>query len=208
MENIIKVVGVGPGGPDYLTAAGAAAIQQAEVVVGGRRLLDQFARPEQETYALAANLDAAIEFIQQNYKHKRLVVLVSGDTGIYSFAATLAEKLSPNCLEFIPGISSVQLMFARLKSPWQDAVVLSRHGREDHRLVGMVKAGITVAVLTDAKNSPQALAKEVLANGCHNLPVSVGCNLSCANETIFRGTLAALAESNQKFENCVVVIGA
>lgn len=207
MENIIKVVGVGPGGPDYLTAAGAAAIQQAEVVVGGRRLLDQFARPEQETYALAANLEAAIEFIRQKYVHKQLVVLVSGDTGLYSFAATLAEKLPANNLEFIPGISSVQLMFARIKTPWQDAVVLSRHGREDSRLVSIVKAGIIAAVLTDAKNNPQALARELLSSACPNLPVSVGCNLSCANETIFRGTLAALAESNQKFENCVVVIG-
>ncbi|GAB6180942.1 precorrin-6y C5,15-methyltransferase (decarboxylating) subunit CbiE [Desulfotomaculum defluvii] len=207
MENIIKVIGVGPGGPEYLTDAGAAAILQAEVVVGGHRLLEQFARPEQETYALAANLEPAIEFIRQKYKHNRLVVLVSGDTGIYSFAATLAEKLPANCLEFIPGISSVQLMFARIKTPWQDAVILSRHGREDHRLASIVKAGITAAVLTDAKNTPQALARELLASGYSTLPVSVGCNLSYANETIFRGNLTSLAESNHKFENCVVVIG-
>ncbi|ABO51217.1 precorrin-6Y C5,15-methyltransferase (decarboxylating) [Desulforamulus reducens MI-1] len=207
MENIIKVVGVGPGGPEYLTAAGAAALEQAEVVVGGRRLLAQFARPEQRSYALTADLEATIDFIRQEYKNNRVVVLVSGDTGLYSFAATLMEKLPKDCLEFIPGISSVQLMFARLKTPWQDAAVISRHGRDDSRLVGIVKAGIMVAILTDAKNNPQALARELLESACPNLPVSVGCNLSYANETIFRGTLRSLAESNQKFENCVVVIG-
>lgn len=207
MENIIKVVGVGPGGPEYLTAAGDAALEQAEVVVGGRRLLEQFARPDQETYALSANLETAFEFIRQEYKNKRLVVLVSGDTGLYSFAATLVEKFPADCMEFIPGISSVQLMFARIKTPWQDVAVISRHGRDDSRLVSIVKAGIVAVVLTDAKNNPQTLARELLENGCHNLPVSVGCNLSYANETIFRGTLRSLVESNQKFENCVVVIG-
>lgn len=207
MANILKVIGVGPGSPDYITAAGAAALQRADVLVGSRRLLREFARPGQEVYPLGSDLDEAVQFIERWYEEKQVAVLVSGDTGFYSFASCLAGKLPGDRLEFIPGISSVQLMFARLKAPWQDAVVLSCHGREDNRLPGVVQAGLLAAVLTDPKNNPQCLADELLAGGCPDLPVSVGCNLSYPDEVIFRGTLSSLKECKEKFLNCVVVIG-
>ncbi|WP_333870203.1 precorrin-6y C5,15-methyltransferase (decarboxylating) subunit CbiE [Desulforamulus putei] len=207
MANRIKIIGVGPGSPDFLTAAGAAALQEADILVGSRRLLQDFARPHQEVFPLGPDLEEAVRFIRRCYEERQVAVLVSGDTGLYSFASYLAGKFPGDRLEFIPGISSIQLMFARLKIPWQDAVVLSRHGREDNRLLGAVRAGLVVAVLTDAKNNPQGLAEELLAAGCSDLPVSVGCNLSYADEVLYRGTLRSLKECKQKFLNCVVVIG-
>lgn len=207
MAQVIKIVGVGPGSVAYLTAAGAEALAQAQVLVGAQRLLQEHAQPRQEVYALGADLEAAVDLIRSYSSDKRVAVLVSGDTGLYSFATYLASKFSKDQLEFIPGISSVQLMFARLQTPWQDAVVLSRHGREDQRLVTVVQSGIIAAVLTDAKHTPQSLAEELLAAGCQDLPVSVGCRLSYPDETIFRGTLSSLHECSRKFINCVVVIG-
>ncbi|CCO07982.1 precorrin-6y C5,15-methyltransferase (decarboxylating) subunit CbiE [Desulforamulus hydrothermalis] len=207
MAKRIKVIGAGPGSPDYLTPAGAAALQQAEVLVGARRLLQAFARPDQEVFALGADLEEAVAFIRRSYETKQVAVLVSGDTGLYSFAAYLANCFPAASLEFIPGISSLQLMFARLKQPWQDAVVLSCHGRNDRRLLAAVQAGWPVAVLTDNHNTPQTLAARLLAAGCTDLPVSVGCNLSYPAELLYRGTLSALAKAEQKFLNCVVVIG-
>lgn len=207
MAQIIKVVGVGPGGVAFLTAAGAEAIVQAQVLVGAKRLLQEHAQPQQEVYVLGADLEAAIDFIRSCSASKRVAVLVSGDTGLYSFAANIASKFPAEQLEFIPGISSVQLMFARLQKPWQDAVVLSRHGRDDKRLVTVVQSGIIAAVLTDANHTPQSLAEELLSAGCQDLPVSVGCRLSYPDEFIFRGTLSSLHECNRKFINCVVVFG-
>lgn len=207
MADVIKVVGVGPGSGDYLTAAGAKALAEAQVLVGARRLLQEHAQPEQETYALGSDLEAAVDYIRQCLPHKRVAVLVTGDTGLYSLAAYLAERFPAEQLAFIPGISSIQLLFARLQKPWQDVVVLSRHGREEHRLLTVVQAGMVAAVLTDAKHTPQALASELLAGGCGDLPVSVGCNLSYADEFIFRGTLSSLQFYDRKLMNCVVVIG-
>lgn len=207
MANIIKVIGVGPGSPEFLTAAGAGALEQADVLVGGERFLKSFGRTHQELFPLGSDLWASVERILEMSGDKRVAVLVSGDTGLYSFAGTLAERLPADRLEFIPGISSVQLMFARLKRPWQDVAVLSRHGREESRLVELVRSGLVVAVLTDNKNTPQVLAAEVLASGCSDRPVSVGSNLSYDTERIFRSTLVVLRESTEKFSNSVVVIG-
>ncbi|MEW6696668.1 MAG: precorrin-6y C5,15-methyltransferase (decarboxylating) subunit CbiE [Bacillota bacterium] len=207
MAGIIKVIGVGPGSAEFLTAAGAAALQEADLLVASRRLLQEFAHPGQEVYPLGANLEEAVQFVQRWYEEKQVAVLVSGDTGLYSLASFFAKRFPGDRLAFIPGISSIQLMFARLKVPWQDAAVLSCHGREDSRLLGAVRAGLITAVLTDPKNNPQRIAEELLAAGCADLPVSVGCNLSYADELLYRGTLSSLQECKEKFLNCVVVIG-
>ena len=207
MESIIKVIGAGPGDPEFLTAAGAAALGQAETIFAAGHLLKTFGREDQELIALESDLKAAVRRILERSQDKRVAVLVSGDTGIFSFAATLADHLPPHRLEFIPGISSVQLMFARLKQSYQDVAVISRHGREDPRLTAMVRSGLTVAVLTDSQNSPQTLACELLESGCGDRPVSVGSNLSYDDERIYRGTLTGLRGYPEKLPNSVVVVG-
>lgn len=207
MENVITVVGVGPGSPDFLTPAGAKAIAQGEILVGARRLLNTFASPGQDTFYLGSNLEEAIEYIRNLYQVKKVVVLVSGDPGFYSLATFIRERFPAEALVFIPGISSVQLMFARLRQPWQEAVLISRHGRHDQRLLGVVKAGLVAAVLTDGVNTPQVLAEELIDGGCSDLPVSVGCNLSLETEFLYRGRLQELKNVTTKFLNCVVIIG-
>ncbi|WP_003541430.1 precorrin-6y C5,15-methyltransferase (decarboxylating) subunit CbiE [Desulfotomaculum nigrificans] len=207
MAHSITVIGVGPGSPDFLTPAGSRALAQADLVVGAKRLLITFAQPHQEVYPLGADLAEAAEFIRRKSEEKQVAVLVSGDTGLYSFADYLAERLPADRLTLVPGISSVQLMFARLKRPWQEAVIISRHGRQDRRLIQLVQSGLVVAVLTDRYNTPQLLAAELLTAGCQDLPVAVGCNLSYDDETIYRGKLSSLRESTEQFVNCVVVIG-
>ncbi|AQS60078.1 precorrin-6y C5,15-methyltransferase (decarboxylating) subunit CbiE [Desulforamulus ferrireducens] len=207
MATAIKVIGVGPGDPNYLTLIGQEAIAEAEFLVGAQRLLEVFALPHQETYPLGANLQEAVAVIKKEAATKKVAVLVSGDTGLYSFAATLKRLLPEYRFEFVPGISSVQLLFAKLQLPWQDVAILSCHGRMDYRLVSLVQSGMPVAVLTDEYNSPQFLAQELLESGCGDLPVTVGCNLSYEQEIIYRGTLASLLLVQEKYGNCVVVVG-
>ena len=207
MAAAIKVIGVGPGHRNYLTLLGQEAITEAEFLVGAQRLLAVFALPHQETYSLGINLQEAATMIKGVAETKKVAVLVSGDTGLYSFATTLRRLLPEYQFEFIPGISSVQLIFAKLQLPWQDVTVISRHGRQDYRLGGLVQSGIPVAVLTDEFNTPQTLAQELLEMGCGDLPVTVGCNLSYEQEILYRGTLGSLLQVQEKYSNCVVIIG-
>ncbi|RYD06665.1 hypothetical protein N752_03050 [Desulforamulus aquiferis] len=194
-------------GPEFLTRAGARALAKGEILIGAPRLLASFLSPGQESYPLGSDLEAATEYIRSNYQIKRVVVLVSGDPGFYSLAAFIRNRFPEEVLEFIPGISSIQLMFARLKQPWQDVAFISRHGRQDQRLLGVLQAGLVAAVLTDKVNTPQGLAAELLAGGCSDLPVSVGCNLSLETEYLYRGSLSQLKDYNKILLNCVVVIG-
>ncbi|MGI6434821.1 MAG: precorrin-6y C5,15-methyltransferase (decarboxylating) subunit CbiE [Syntrophomonadaceae bacterium] len=205
MGAVIKIVGTGPGDPRHITPAALEAIQAAQVVVGGRRLLDSFARPEQERCIIDKDLPAVVEFIQKQPQGKKVAVLVSGDPGFFSMAQYLKKRLQGLQLEFIPGISSVQYMFARLQLPWQQVPFYSLHGRSMDKLPQWVKTAPAVALLTGGEWSVQAIAAYLL-NQQVKARVSIGINLSYPHEQVVHTTLEVLAEDGADYSNSVMVI--
>ena len=65
MEHRLIIVGIGPGAPDYILPAAQRAIAQAEVLAGGRRALDSFARPDQLTYAGGGDMAGLLQFLRE-----------------------------------------------------------------------------------------------------------------------------------------------
>lgn len=123
---MITVVGTGTGAPvaeDVL--AGAA------LVVGGRRHLDAVRLPEGAERIVLGPLAPALDAIG-TYVGKELpvVVLASGDPGFFGIVRALAERFGAGRLDVRPGVSSVATAFARIGLPWDDAVVVSAHGRD------------------------------------------------------------------------------
>lgn len=153
----ITVIGIGPGSLQCLTREAESAIVRADVLVGGRRHLDTFALEGKETFVLANNLEETINFINAR-RHLKVAVLATGDPGVFGILSYLRKHFSPDELEVIPGISSVQQAFARLAMPWQDAVILSAHGREPEALVAIIKSQAKAAVLTGPDATPGHLA--------------------------------------------------
>uniref|UniRef100_UPI0015F075C9 precorrin-6y C5,15-methyltransferase (decarboxylating) subunit CbiE n=1 Tax=Streptomyces sp. WELS2 TaxID=2749435 RepID=UPI0015F075C9 len=150
---MITVVGTGtgtPAGPDLL--AGAA------LVVGGRRHLDAAALPEGAERVVLGPLAPALDTIAE-YVGKELpvVVLASGDPGFFGIVRALAERFGAGLLDVRPGVSSVATAFARIGLPWDDAVVVSAHGRELRTAVNVCRARPKVAVLTGPGAGPAEL---------------------------------------------------
>ncbi|MCL3993368.1 precorrin-6y C5,15-methyltransferase (decarboxylating) subunit CbiE [Streptomyces lavenduligriseus] len=151
---MITVVGTGtgaPAGPDLL--AGAA------LVVGGRRHLDAAALPEGAERVVLGPLAPALDTVAE-YVGKELpvVVLASGDPGFFGIVRALAERFGAGLLDVRPGVSSVATAFARIGLPWDDAVVVSAHGRELRTAVNVCRARPKVAVLTGPGAGPAELA--------------------------------------------------
>jgi precorrin-6Y C5,15-methyltransferase (decarboxylating) len=93
-----------------------------------------------------------------------VVILVSGDPLFFGLGRLLLSQLPSDSLRFHPHFSSVQLAFNRLKIPWQDARIISVHGRELEGLIPFLQQGVEkIALLTDEKNNPQAIAKLCLS---------------------------------------------
>ncbi|MEQ8236527.1 MAG: precorrin-6y C5,15-methyltransferase (decarboxylating) subunit CbiE [Syntrophomonadaceae bacterium] len=206
MEHTVKIVGTGPGDGRYITPLALDLIREAEVLVGGKRLLEQLAGPHQEQFAIASDLPAVLEFIESRRSQRKVVVLASGDPGLYSIAAYLAANMDPQYLEMIPGISSVQLMFARLKLPWQEVQILSLHGREGEGFEGrFARPGVT-ALLTGGEWTPQEIASHLLKSGLPDCPAAIGKDLSYPGEKIIRTSLSELTEHSGDLSNCVMVV--
>lgn len=204
------MLGVGPGNRDYLTTIAAKKLSEAEVVVASRRLLKEFTLPGQQTYPITGDLQQAVSYIQQQSKNHRVVVLVSGDSGLFSFTNYLTAHLDePAQLDIVPGISPVQLLFARIKKPWDGVTIISAHGRETTKgqIALLVKEKLPVAVLTGGGNTPQIIATWLLDQGCPDVEVVVGVNLSYHDEIVYQGLLSDVASYQDPLVNSIMVIG-
>jgi precorrin-6Y C5,15-methyltransferase (decarboxylating) len=149
---MITVVGTGTAAPSPESLAGA------ELVVGGRRHLDAAAVPVDAERVVLGPLAPALDVIERHHdKGSRVVVLASGDPGFFGIVRVLAERFGAAALDVRPGVSSVAAAFARVGLPWDDAVVVSAHGRELRTAVNACRAHPKVAVLTGPGAGPAEL---------------------------------------------------
>lgn len=153
MSRVITVVGTGTGAPvppDVVAAA--------ELVVGGRRHLDAVALPPGAERIVLGPLAPALDTIEKYVAdERRVVVLASGDPGFFGIVRALAERFGSPRLDVRPGVSSVAAAFARLGLTWDDAVVVSAHGRDPRTAVHVCRAHPKVAVLTGPGAGPAEL---------------------------------------------------
>ena len=126
----IVIVGCGPGSPGYLMDAARQAVAGAEVLAGSRRLLELFPEHPGRRIVTSTDLDALLESVaEQQAVGRSVAVLVSGDPGLFSLAAKVVRRFGRELCEVIPGVSSVQVAFARLGLDWAEARIVSAHGR-------------------------------------------------------------------------------
>lgn len=204
MEHKIIVVGIGPGSEDYLLPIAKKTIDFAKVLVGSKRSLSSFQNKMALTHAITGEIEAALAFIEENLKSQDVVVMVSGDPGYYSFLTALNKRFS--CIEVIPGISSMQLAFARLALPWHDADLISLHGREVDLARLKYSKGRKLGFLTDSKYTSATIASLLLKNDWPQNVQLYACNhLSYENESIVTMTLQEAA-STVEYKNCIVVV--
>ncbi|MGW6461130.1 precorrin-6y C5,15-methyltransferase (decarboxylating) subunit CbiE [Streptomyces sp. NPDC055078] len=92
----------------------------------------------------------------------RAVVLASGDPGFFGIVRALAERFGPEALDVRPGAPSIAVAFARVGLPWDDAVVVSAHGRALRTAVHVCRAHPKTAVLTGPGAGPAELGAALL----------------------------------------------
>ena len=172
----ITIVGCGPGASDYLTPAAREAIESADVLVGARRVLDGLPPTRAERIVLGADIAKALEAIAARVGRERITVVVSGDPGVCSLAQPVIRRFGRTVCRVIPGITAVQVAFARLGLDWFDATLLSAH--EGIPAVSAESLGHSpkIAVLAgNASTLPwlralgQALARTHILYVCENL---------------------------------------
>jgi precorrin-6y C5,15-methyltransferase (decarboxylating) CbiE subunit len=123
----ITIVGCGPGALEYVTPAALREIEQAKVLVGAKRLLEMFPHVAADRIVVGANVQQALDALAARLGEPHVVVLVTGDPGLCSFARPVIRRFGRASCRVIPGISSVQAAFACVGIDWLGARILSAH---------------------------------------------------------------------------------
>jgi precorrin-6Y C5,15-methyltransferase (decarboxylating) len=161
----VTVVGIGDDGCASLTSRAAGAIANAHVLVGGERHLAFFPQFRGERIVLAGGLSAALDRVAELAGEQNVCVLASGDPLFFGVGALVIRRIGREHVEIIPQPSSMQLAFARVGLRWDDAALLSLHGRPLEGLVTRLSRVAKAAVFTDDESSPARIAGHMVERG-------------------------------------------
>ncbi len=158
----ISIIGMGLS-PEDLTAGHLRQIEQADILIGGKRFLDFFKDHPGAKKEITGKIKDIIEYIRHWMEEKTIVVLASGDPLFFGIGSLLAESLGSENVLIYPNISSVSAAFSRIKEPWHDAHVISMHGRRcEGALFRALVEKDKIALFTDPVRNPAWLAKYLL----------------------------------------------
>ena len=208
LANKIAIVGCGPGSKKYITGYAMQNIKRANALIGSRRLLDLFPDIKADKYVLNKNYKLLLARIISLSKRNKVIVLVSGDPGFFSYAKLIIDKIGIENCEVIPGISSVQLAFASIGKTWNDACFVSMHGRkvEISDLIKKVKTHGKVAVLTDKANNLKLIANGLLDEGLKDRKIYVCENLSLDKERIRMFDVSSVQKARVSELNVIIIL--
>lgn len=195
---------IGMHGGECFGTAATAALAKADVIVGADRhlvRLPQRAGARQEV--LGSDLDAALSAVEVwSRSGENVCVVVSGDPGFFGLTRLMRARLGRDAVRVHPAPSSVALAAARLGLPWDDAVVISVHGRPLGPAVDAVEHHAKVAVMTAPGTPPESLGRE-LADRKIDRQVAVLSRLRETDEAVWEGDVEGLAAG--RFDGLSVV---
>ncbi len=165
MEPLV-VIGIGHDGPAGLSPEALDHIARAGVLAGGKRHLAFFPKWKGKKIVFSDNMTSSIARLQKCAAKQKAVVLASGDPLFYGIGRSLLEAFPHEDLLFVPHLSSVQLAFARIQEAWDDACIVSLHGRPLQALEpALYRCENKIAVFTDTRNTPAAIAAFLCETG-------------------------------------------
>jgi precorrin-6B C5,15-methyltransferase / cobalt-precorrin-6B C5,C15-methyltransferase len=151
---VVDIVGVGVCFSD-LSRKYLDIIQDADILVGGRRHLTWFDSHPGKKREIVAPLSRVIEDIRKWMEHKKVVVLASGDPLFFGIGQLLIPALGENNVCVYPNISTMAACFSRLKMTWKQAVVVSLHGKDRTiELSHALRSEKPIFIFTDPEHNP------------------------------------------------------
>lgn len=197
---MIHIVGM-VGGEAFGRAANDA-LANADVVVGSPRQLANLPLAPKDTIELTGAYSAVFDRIAD--RSDTVVIIASGDPGFFGLTRVAVERFGPAAITVHAAPSSISLAFARLGLHWDDATVVSAHGRPLDDAVRAIGTARKVAILTSPDNPPQVVAKAVLDSRPDLDDAAVVTRIGEPAASVTRGTLSEIASGT--FDAMSVVV--
>lgn len=207
---LLSVVGVGLDGLAGLAPVARAVIGQAALLAGSPRLLALFPdHPAPRLEIQDWNRELAHLANLLTTHPGPVVLLATGDPLFFGAGRLVLTHFPPEAVTFYPALSALQLAFSRLKQPWQDACLLSAHGRSLETLnQALQQRHPKIAVLTDPQvHTPVAIAHLLKALDLSDAYALWVCeDLGSATERVRCWTPAELTQAELSPLNLVVLL--
>jgi precorrin-6Y C5,15-methyltransferase (decarboxylating) len=199
--NLCHIIGVLDDGTASLNAENLAILNAVNHVIAGSRLLETLAAEisQAKTYDLTGNLKNVPQWIVDALNAgESVAVLATGDPLCHGIGSFLANKIPSEKLRILPNLSTIQLTFAALKLPWQNAKIVSIHSQD----AGEWQRGVTsknglyelaqrcrqhdlLAILTSPENNPSRIARLLeIENLANNFEMAIAQNLKQSTQRI------------------------
>ncbi|MCI6621044.1 MAG: precorrin-6A reductase [Firmicutes bacterium] len=186
----IILSGIGMGNTDGMTREAYHAFEEAEVIFGAERMLENL--PGKGIKVPYYRADDIISYLIEHPQYTKVAAAFSGDSGFYSGAQSMKKALEEanekgilkSETTILPGISSVSALAARLGVSWNDAVLASIHGRRTN-VVNLVRKNTKVFLLLSGKNDFEMLVNKFREAGINHVKISAGYRLSYPDEKLF-----------------------
>ncbi len=200
----IALAGIGMGDEKTMTEEVRQAIREADLIFGAQRLLEDIPAGKQTQPAyLAKDIIPCLEqYLEEtDQEQDNVCVLFSGDSGCYSGCSAVYEALTDwgtsgdvrnagtaVTVRVLPGISSVSYLAAKAGVSWQDAAIVSLHGREEPgwraRVLHSVRSHQETFVLLSGVEQLRKLGQLLEENDLSQCRMIAGYQLSYPDEQL------------------------
>ena len=194
MTKAVTIIGVGDDGCLSLSSRAIGAVARAQVLAGGARHLAFFPEFDGQRIVLQQGIAEALERIAELAGENNVCILASGDPLFFGIGAMVLRKIGSQHVEVLPQPSAMQWAFAKVGLPWDDALLVSLHGRGREGFATRLRQHAKAACFTDGENSPAALAAHFLKHGQSGWRAWVCENLGGVDERVREFHLADLAQ--------------
>ena len=210
----------------------------ADVILASSRLAEVFQRYEEygqvmDRIRVINKVDETIAFIgtalrtpdtvirgqAPNSEPRTIVLLASGDPLFFGIGRRMALEFGRENVEILPDLSSMQVAFARINMPWDDAFCISVHGGPDiakrrtlpyemKDIPALLDQHDKIAVLTDKVNSPAEIARVISSEQRtpdSQLVMHVCERLGYSDERVWTGSVDAAVGVRFREPNVVII---
>ena len=208
-ENKMEIIlaGIGMGAKDCLTKEVERAINEADILLGAERMLENFSpKLEKRPFYQAEQI---IPYLQEKnlfMENKKVVILFSGDSGFYSGCRSIYAALEKEIrkgrlkasLRILPGISSVAYLASCIGECYHDADVYSIHGKRMGSLVQRIKNHHKTFLLTSGVKDVNWLGELLKEADMSECEIITGYQLSYDEQRIEKHTPSECCELDEE----------
>ena len=205
------LIGILDDGWDGLSDLACRRLAAADVVIGAGRTLE-LVRPYLSSSVTLKDMDGALTqvvgwMLAAREAGQAVVALATGDPLCHGIASWLTGKLGRDGFEILPAVSTLQLAFARFKTPWPEIKISTCHSADAgewfvgatpehglYKLMRNIALHPRVAFFTGPENTPARLARALITAGYgDDAKLSVACRLLLSDEAVFNDLAPAEA---------------